>query len=375
MLLACPPPGEDGDSAPGEDPTAAARVVPVSTTIAVATSVDVPVQGTGTIGPWREVLLSSEGSGKVVELRARLGDSVRKGDVLARLDARIPQAQLDQARANLQGAESQLELAEAGFAQAEALLQESATSSSSHLNSRITLDGARAQVDAAAAAVVLAETALTHTRIRAPWDGTISAVQIEEGALIGPGAPAFRLVDTTRVKVSLGVPAAAIAWVAAGQPAHIVVPGLGDDALYEGQLAYVGPEPDLLTRTWPAQLEIPNVDGRMRAGQIARVEVVVGVRDDAVVVPDDSLSGDDEPVVFVLEGDVAHARRVVLGRTIGDLVEIRSGVRAGEEVVTLGRQHLSDGSRVRRYEMGADDQAGPAAAAGAGEATGQPIPE
>lgn len=371
LLSACTSPqAEEVETEPTE------RVVPVTTERAHTASVDVPVEGTGTIGPWRAVLLSSEGSGRVVEVRARLGDVVAKGDVLARLDGRVPEAQLQQARANVRGAEAQLELAEASFAQADALLQQSATSSTSHLAARTGLDGARAQLDAARAAVDLAETAVANTRIRAPWAGTVSAVRIEEGALIGPGTPAYRLVDTSTVKISVGVPATDIAWIAVGQPVRVVVPGLGDDAQFEGQLAYVGPEPDPLTRTWPAQVELPNPDGDLRAGQVARVQIVVGVRDDAVVIPDDAVTGDDQPVVYVAEGDVARARTVVLGRPLGDLIEVRSGVQAGEEVVTLGRQHLSEGTPISRYQMGgAAEPSGstPAAAADSGDSTSKPI--
>ncbi len=351
VLVACTPPGGGDEADAGATP--AARVVNVETARAQAATVSVPVEATGTLKPAREVLISAEGSGRVVAVEARLGDAVGKGDVLARLDARVPRAQLDQARAQLRAAEASLELAEAGFAQAEALLENQATSSSAHLQSRIALDQARAQAEAAAAAVTLAETALSNTTVRAPWAGVVAAAQLEEGALVGPGQPAFKLVETARLKVAVGIPASEVARVAAGQAAYVELPGLTDDVVIDGTLLHVGPEPDPVTRTWPAEVVLANADGTLHSGQLARVAVVVGERDDAVVVPDNALTGEDEPVVFVVDaGDIARERRVTLGQSLGDLVEIRSGVEPGEEVVTLGRQHLSDGSPVARYQLG-----------------------
>lgn len=356
LLAGCQPPGA---AATEEAPQA--RVITVETAFAQAATVSIPVEATGTLKPAREVLLSAEASGRVVSLAARLGDPVRAGDVLARLDSRVPRAQLEQAQANLRGADAALELATAGFAQIEALLSEKATSRSSHLQARITLEQAQAQRDGAAAAVLLAETALANTTLRAPWAGTIAAVQLEEGALVGPGAPAFKLVETARLKVAVGVSASEIGRVAAGQTARIELPGPTDDVTLEGVLAHVGPEPDPISRTWPAEVLIDN-DGTLHSGQLARVAVVVGERDDAVVVPDNAVGGTDDPTVFVVVGGVASERAVVIGQTLGDLVEIRSGVEAGDEVVTLGRQHLSDGAPIKRYSIGttAADIAAPA---------------
>jgi RND family efflux transporter MFP subunit len=328
-----------------------ARVINVETAFAQAATISIPVEATGTLKPAREVLLSAEGSGRVVALEVHLGDAVRKGDVLARLDARVPRAQLAQARAQLRASEAALEWADAGFAQAESLFANKASSSSAHLQARVARDQAQAQRNGAAAAVELAETALANTWIRAPWSGTIARVQLEEGALMGPGQPAFKLVEISRLKVAVGIPGSEIARVHPGQSARVELPGLVDDIFVEGVVAHVGPEPDPISRTWPAEVLIDN-DGSLHSGQLARVAVVVGERDDAVVVPDNALSGTGDPVVFVVEGDFAVERHVVLGLSLGDLVEIRSGVAAGEEVVTLGRQHLSDGSPIRRYQLG-----------------------
>jgi len=345
-LAGCTPPGAVADDGPPS-----ARVVNVETSHALAATVSIPVEATGTLKPAREVLLSAQGSGRVVAVEAHLGDVVSKGAVLARLDARIPRAQLQQARSQLRAAEAAVELASAAFGQAESLLAQNATSGSAHLNARIGLAQAEAQRDGAAAAVELAEAALEYASLRAPWAGTIASVRLEVGALVGPGQPAFRLVETARLKVAVGIPASAIASIAAGQAARVELPGLTDDVQVDGVLAHVGPEPDPITRTWPAEVVISN-DGSLYSGQIARVAVVVGERDDAVVIPDNALGGNGDPVVFVIVDDVAVKRSVVVGQTLGDLVEIRRGVSAGDEVVTLGRQHLSDGSPIRRYQLG-----------------------
>lgn len=348
LLTACQPPGPAV-----EDPTPEERAIPVAVEAARRGTVADPVQATGTVAPNQQVTVASEGSGRVLEVLVGLGSSVTKGAALARLDSAVQRAQLDQARANLRGAEAQLALAQDAFGRSEQLLDQGAQSASSHLQSDASLAGAQSAVDAARAAVTLAERQVSDTTIRAPWSGTVASVGLSEGALIAPGTPAFKLVSLDPVRIDVGLPAREIGLVQPGQLVRVTLPTAPGPAR-EAQVARVGPEADARSRTFPVEIELANPAGDLRSGMVARAAIVVGEREGVTLVPEAAVVAARPPVVFVIDGDRAHKREVELGRSQSGLIEVIGGVEPGDLVATLGRQHLSDGALVTRYDLAAE---------------------
>jgi membrane fusion protein (multidrug efflux system) len=353
VLVGCPSGGE-GEATPQEE-----RIYSVAVEVADAGIVVDPVQVTGTIHPRRDVVIAAEGSGRVIDVSVALGDRVEKGTVLARLDSGVQRAQLDNARAGLRRSKALLALSEAGFKRSQALIEGAATTTSQHFAAGIDVESANAGVDAARAQLSLAERVLADAAIRAPFTGTIAALHIELGALVGAGTPAFRLVDLTRVVVSVGIPAREISRVEIGQPVAIHVPAIAMD-VDGGTVTHIGPEPDPRTRSYPAEIEVDNAAGRLRSGMVARVDIVVAERA-AVLVPEDAVVDDDPPHVFVIEDGIAHKHDVVLGRLVNGRYEARSGVKRGDRVATYGKQHLSDGVSVEPYDLPEATAAGEAA--------------
>ncbi len=343
LLLGCPPAEPDA-------PPEVERVVAVS--VAPATSEDVvdPVVVTGVVRPVREVVVASEGSGRVVDLPTRLGQRVIQGEELARLDSGVQRAHLDQAQSQAEQAAAGLALAEAELERAQELHDQGATTDRDLEAATIQVRSVRAQVSGAQAAVRLAERALSDTAIRAPFAGTISKVRLELGALVGPGTPAFGVVDLSEAKIGLGIAGREIPLLAVGQPAAVQIPALGERG-FEGRVTAISPITDPATHTWPVEVTLPNPGGELHAGMVARVQIVVGQRV-GVVVPEGAVVEGDPPRIFVIEGDVALQRQVDLGRSAGGRVEVRSGVQPGEIVAVLGSQHLSDGVSVSVYAMG-----------------------
>jgi len=334
------------------------RVVSVSAAAATSDTVVDPVVVTGVIKPKREVMVAAEGSGRVVDLPVQLGQRVARGEELARLDATVQRAQLDQARAQAEQAAAGLELAEAELGRAENLHNQGASTDRDLQAASIQVRTARAQQQAADAAVRLAERRVADATVRAPFAGTIATVQLELGALVGPGTPAFGLVDLSEARIGVGVAGREVPLVAEGQVARVRVPSLGERG-FAGRVSAISPTTDPRTRTWPVDITVPNPDGELRAGMVARVQIVVGERQ-AVVVPEGAVVEGEQTVVFAIEGDVAVRRVVDLGRSADGLVEVRSGVTPGEQVAVLGSQHLSDGVKVSIYTM-SDSDAGASA--------------
>ncbi len=348
LTIGCPP-AEESEDAPVE------RVVSISVATATAQTVFDPVVATGVVKPLREVVISAEGSGRVVDLPAQLGRRVARGEELARLDSGIQRAQLDQAKAQADQASAGVELAETELGRVEELHSQGASTDRDLQGATIQARTARAQLTAAEASVRLAERALANATIRAPFAGTISMVRLELGALVGPGTPSFGLVDLSDAKIGLGIAGREVSLLAEGQSASVRIPSLGERG-YQGRVSAISPTTDPRTHTWPVDVTVPNPSGELRSGMVARVQIVVGERT-GVVVPEGAVQEGDEPRLFVIEENLAVKRLVTLGRSADGDVEIRDGLQAGEQVAVLGSQHLSDGVKVSIYEM-PDDGAG-----------------
>ncbi len=345
-LPGCPTASAPAAEEPIESPT-----ISVSAATARDGRIVDPVTVTGVVGPRREVVVMAEGSGRVTQLPARLGDRVSSGDVLARLAADVPEARLDQALAQAAQAAAALELAVSDNERAHSLHVQGASTDRDLVASDISVRTARAQLQASDAAVKLARRGVADTTLRAPFDGSISSVSIELGAVIAPGTPAFGLVDLSEAVVSAGVSGREVSLVEPGQPVLVRVPSLGERA-FEGTVGAVSPSSDPRTRTWGVEVRIPNDDRALRGGMVARVEIVVGERT-GVLVPDGAVvEGTDGPRAYVLVDGLAQVRDLSLGRSTDGLVEVRSGIEAGEQVAVLGSQRLSDGAPVSIYALG-----------------------
>jgi len=351
LLTACNPSSpEEAKAAIDSEPA-----IPVATQTARLGPVRSTVGLTGTLSALHEVVITAEGAGRVVALGTVLGQQVEQGQALAHLEDIVERAQAAQAEAQLRQSEASLGLAAADFARNDRLHSQGAVSELQHEQARVREETASAAAAAARAGLQLAQQSLRNTVIRAPFTGTVASVQLELGALVAPGTPAFQLVAIEKIKVDGGVPAREVGMLQSDQQVRVTVPTLGGET-FEGTLAHVGPAPDPRTRTYPIEVHVDNVEGRLRPGMVARLEVIIGQRDDAVLVPETAVIEGEERVVFVVEGDVARKRTVTLGQSDEGTVEVREGIAAGETVVTLGRQHLSDGSLIQRYELPAAGQ-------------------
>ncbi len=348
----------------------ATRIV---TETAVTGSVSDQVSTTGSVLPEREVVIAAEGSGRVIKLPVSLGSVVKKGALLAKLDSTVQRAQAKQAHANLRQAEAALELAASEFARAETLHGKQAVSDLVLEQRRIQHESSEAGVEAARAGVALANKAVADCSVRAPFAGTVAEVHLELGALVAPGTPSFRLVSIKQVRVLSGVSGSAVGKIQIGMPIDLRIPSLGDRA-FRGVVGRIGPTADPRTRTYPLEANVENKDGALRPGMMAKVDVILAQRSEVVLVPRSCIIEDTPPHVFVVRDGRAEQRSVTLGQNQDELVEVLSGIEAGEVMVSLGRQRLSDGDLVSPYSMpdGDDGQPGskPATTARAGTTTG-----
>jgi len=336
-------------AAPAAVAPAARPALTVTVVAPSATELPRRVVANGNVAAWQEASVGAEAGGlRLAEVRVNVGDVVRRGEVLAVLAADTVEADLAQARAAF--AEAQASLADAR-ANAERARQVQASGALSQQQVAQLLTGektAEARAAALQAQVRAQELRLRHTRVVAPDDGTISARTATVGAVVPQGQELFRLIRGNRLEWRAEVTAAEIAMLRPGQPAHVTsVTG----ASLAGRVRTVGPTVDTQTRNGLVYVDLPAAamrEGGFKAGMFARGEFVVG-GSRGTVVPLQSVSlRDGFSYLFAVgpENRVAQIK-VQLGRRVGDLVEIVSGLNGGERIVASGAAFLADGDTVK----------------------------
>lgn len=275
----------------------------------------------------RDAVLGAALGGFVESVQARSGDDVRKGQPIARINTRVYAAQRDQAAARLKLAQDQVgRLKQLG-----------------DLGAAAQLDAAEAEAEIARAGLDLAQVQLSRSVVRAPFTGKLAQIDLEEGEVVSPGAPVARVVQLDPVRVTVSVSDKDVTAVKPGMPVSVVADSRG--APVPGTLVHIDPAADLRTRTFEAEVEVPNADGRLLPGMIATVAIDQAVASGAIVVPQDFLvTRLDSVGVFVVDDEGQAAwRPVTPGLLVRDQVVIESGLSEGDEVVMSGHRALADG--------------------------------
>jgi RND family efflux transporter MFP subunit len=360
---AAPKKAETGPSGPPR----AVRVVP-----AAETSVARTVAATGTLAADEQFVLGTKVVGRLAEISVDLGTLVKQGQPIARIDVKDYQHRLDQAIAALKQARVRLGLPADGdddrvdITQTAVVRQAKAQLDQAQLNrdrmARLWDQQlvARAELDTAVSAfqvadgryqdaleevqnrqgfllqrrseVDLARQQLADTAIVSPIDGAVMERQASVGQYLAAGAPVVTLVRLDPLRLRLLVPEREAASVRRGQPVRVTVEG--DSAVYPGTVARLSPAIAEQNRTLLIEAEVPNTASRLRPGSFAKAEVVVQADERIVTVPATALVtfAGVEKVLTVRDGK-SEELRVTTGRRLGDLIEVVSGVKAGQPVV------------------------------------------
>ncbi|HTP25364.1 MAG TPA: efflux RND transporter periplasmic adaptor subunit [Anaeromyxobacteraceae bacterium] len=339
-----------------------------------AVRVEVVRSGTGAGGnvaysavaqPETTVPLAFGGPGYVVEVRqvqtsdgrSRAlgeGDRVRRGDVVARLRDTEYRDKLEQASGKVAAARAAAEKARLDFDRATRLSATQSITRPEMEAATAQRHATQAQLAAAEAAREEARVALRDTALVAPVDAEILKKNVEPGAFMGPGVPAFVLGDVSSVKVVLGLPDVALQAVRLGQPVTVSTDAL-PGRTFAARVSRIASAADPATRNFDVEVGIPNRERLWRPGMIASVEVGSAIPQAAtpllpLIAFVQAPGGQDRFGVMVVEGsgpDVrAKLRPVELGDVVGNRVAVARGLAPGERVVTTGASMVTDGERV-----------------------------
>ncbi len=289
----------------------------------------------GEVEAVRKAALSFPMSGIIAEMNADLGDTVRQGQVLARL-------RQDEFRAQLEQASAAYEKAQKDLAKIEQLHEE-------ELASEDRLEGARLAVKQTHAAHVMASEALRNSSIRAPFGGVVSERSGEPSemysAMMGPNA-VYAVVDISSVKVELGIPGDELGRVSPGQEGILTVSAYPERE-FRGKLTVVGVEVDERSRTAAAELLVPNDDGLLKPGMVGDVTLLIGEPKKVLALEEGALLDDmGLSYAYVYNGGTAIRRSVETGMTENGWVEVLDGITASDTVVVEGQFGLRDGQPI-----------------------------
>ncbi|HET7202047.1 MAG TPA: efflux RND transporter periplasmic adaptor subunit [Steroidobacteraceae bacterium] len=327
--------GKAKDKDPAEDKAAA---VPVETQPLKRAEMVAVYSGTAPIEAHEEARVVAKVGGEVRQIYVEEGDTVREGQVLARLDGDRLRLDLAQTEANLRKLERDykrtLDLSERGL-----------VSKSTAENLKFDLDALRAEYDRA-------RLELGYTEIRAPIAGVVSARNIKVGNTIKTSDPTssdptFIVTDLDPLLAYVHVPEKEFRKIAPGQAAEVVVDALGGER-FVGKISRISPTVDPQTGTFKARVEVDDSSRRLKPGMFARVNIVYERRQQALQLPRTAiLDADGQQSVYIVSDGKAEQRVIKTGLANGGWIEVLDGLEGDERVVTVGQAGLKSGTPVR----------------------------
>jgi multidrug efflux pump subunit AcrA (membrane-fusion protein) len=379
--------------------TTETTVVEVTTAPAILRQLPRFFEATGSLAADEQTDVAPAVAGKVTAVGVDLGTWVERGAMLVRLDDRDARIRLEQAAAQVAQAQSSvrqaeariglrpgqsfdparvaevgsarvaLELAEKQLRRFEKLIESGDVSRSSYDQQKAQRDQlreqyeaaltqarqnyaavqtARAAVDAAQTQVAQARKAIADAVVVAPMSGYVSDRPAALGEYVSTSSKVATIVRTNPVRVQMDIPEQAVSSIRVGQSVSVSVSAY-PDRNFSGMVHHVSPSVTANSRTMTVEARVENPDGLLKPGQFATVRILQAESDPAVLVPARAVrteSGTSR--VYVILNGRAQQRLVQLGQTEGDLVEIKSGVAADEQVATSNVELLSDGTPVRQ---------------------------
>lgn len=242
---------------------------------------------------------------------------------------------------------------EANYRRATQLAEQKMVSANDVDQLRFDLDNARAQLR-------MAKLELAYGNVTAPISGVVATRDIKPGNFVQINTPIFTIVDTSRLEATLNVPEREIEVLKAGQPVQLLVDALPGKT-FDGKIDRVSPVVDAGSGTFRV-ISAFDGGGLLQPGMFGRIKIRYDQRADALVIPRNALLEDgNAPAVFVVRGGKAARATLKLGYDDGPWVEVRSGLKAGDQVVVAGKSALRDGSAVKVLDGAASAQPAKAA--------------
>ena len=307
-------------------------------------------QTQGALFPKEKAVLAAEVSGALAQVFSDMGDQVKAGQVLARIDQREYQLRLDSAQASLEQVQARLANAQANFRRMKELNQEHLIAAQQYDQSSAEMRVAQADTDAAEKQLGIARKKLSDTDIRAPFAGSVQKRTVSLGEHVGEGMPLYELIATDPIKLRAPIPERFVPMAKVGLRIDLTVDARPDQ-VFHGTVSRIAPALDENSRTLLIEAEVPNADGMLKPGYFAHVTMDLG-HDRALFIPNAAvLRYAGVARVFVFKDGAVRSREITTGSIEGDQIEIISGLKQGERVVVSDVDRLADGTLVVAKEQ------------------------
>jgi RND family efflux transporter MFP subunit len=340
--------------------------VAVETKTAAVSSLTDGIEVTGSLEPKYSADIKTQIPGLVKQVFVNEWVYVKKGQPLARIDVAETEALVKRAEAGIASARANLSQTQVASSRSERelsrvlKLKESGLATQQAVDdARSELEASKARVEASQAQIRVAEEDLRQGVVRktkglvtAPIDGVVALRDVNVGDLtsdVAAGRPIFRIVDNRLLNLTVTLSSADSGRVKVGDPLEFNVDSMPGKT-FTGKVMFINPELSSADRSLKVIAEVRNTPEVLKGGLFAKGRIITGRRADVLQVPRSAVSSLDlaagKGVLYVVENGTARRREIAVGVSSGDLLEVKAGVKAGEQFVVRGGFNLKDGDRI-----------------------------
>ena len=303
---------------------------------------------TGSLAPFNEATVKAKVAGELVAVTVREGESVKQGQVLAKIDLTEVQAKVAGRQADVEAAKAQLVWAEKNRGSQKALLDKAFISQNAFDNVQSVFDVAAAKMRAAEADLVVAQKSLGDAVLVAPFSGIVSLRHAQPGERVALDAKVVSIVDLSRLQLEASVPPAAIGQVKIGQAMNFRVEGFGERE-FAGRIERINPSATAGSRSISIYAVIENREGVLRGGMFAQGALTLSRVDKALAVPGSAVREEiGQTFVYAIEDGLIKRKNVKVGAPdAAGRVQVFDGLAAGDRIVRVNLGSLREGIAAR----------------------------
>jgi RND family efflux transporter MFP subunit len=322
------------------------------------------LQLSGALRAVNQAQVKAKVAGEVREVLVREGETVKAGQIVAKIDATEYQARLEQARGSLQAARAQLAIATKSRDNNQALVAKGFISQNAFDNAASQYDIARANVDSAQGALDVAQKALNDSVVRAPIAGLVSSRSVQPGEKVAIDSRLLDLVDLRQMELEAAVPTTDILQLQTGQEARVTIEGL--PAPLTGKITRINPATQSGSRSVLAYIQVDNPQGVLKVGMFGQAQVTLANKAAALTVPQAAIQDQaGSVIVYAIDNGMLRQQPVKLGMRgqdgTGEAVEILAGLTPGTLIVRNNLGKLPAGTKVRLLQAASTPASAPAA--------------
>lgn len=280
----------------------------------------------------KDITLSAEINGKVEWMKVSVGDTVREGQLIAKIDEQMAKAQLDVASANYNFALSNYERQKQIY--------------DKKIISDQQFDAARTQMETMKAGLKLSQIQMKNTCLYAPFGGIVAATFVNENELTNIGKPVVRIVNLDTIKIIVDVVEQDMTNLHINDKAAVEITSI-KNGQYNGSINKIGSVADPSSKTFPVEILVSNPDHTIKAGMVSTVKFTINRYSNVFVVPQDIIvEGENSKGIMTVSNNVVLLKKVEVTLPEKDKIAILSGISEGDKIIYVGHKSVSAGDRV-----------------------------